>query len=320
MWKYHLIAFVTGFVLDLCFGDPYTLPHPIRLIGHMITALEKRLYGNKRQRLRGAVLTVLVVSVTAAVSGLLLVGAYVLHPVLGVVVESVMSYQALAIKCLKDESMKVYDKLTHGTLEDAKKAVSMIVGRDTAQLDAQGVARAAVETVAENTSDGCIAPMLYLAIGGPVLAFAYKAVNTLDSMIGYKNEKYLYFGRCAAKLDDVVNFLPARVSAVLMILSVFFLGKEFDGRRAIRIYLRDKRKHASPNSAQTEAVCAGALGVRLAGNASYFGTVVEKPYIGEDVRPIEAQDIRRANRLLYATAALCEGICACLLLLAAVTM
>jgi len=309
MLKYHAIAFLIGFILDLLFGDPYWLPHPIRLIGHLISELEKLLYREKYLILRGGILAALVVSFTAAISCGILAGAYWIHPVFGVVMESVMTYQILAIKCLKVESMKVYDRLAKGTLKEAGQALSMIVGRDTGQLDETGVAKAAVETVAENTSDGVIAPMLYLAIGGPVLGFVYKAVNTMDSMIGYKNERYFYFGRAAARLDDVVNYIPARISARLMIVAAFAGGSEFDGKNAYRIYLRDRRNHASPNAAQTEAVCAGALGIRLGGDASYFGKIVKKPYIGDDVRAVEREDIKRANRLLYGTAILCEGIC-----------
>ena len=202
--------------------------------------------------------------------------------------------------------MKVYEALKKDDLEGARYAVSMIVGRDTQVLDATGVAKAAVETVAENTSDGVIAPLIYLAIGGPILGFMYKAINTMDSMVGYKNDKYMYFGRCAAKLDDVVNYIPARISALLMIAASFLPGKAYDGKGAWRIWRRDRRKHASPNSAQTEAVCAGSLGVQLAGDASYFGKIVKKPTIGDALRPVEYEDIKRANGLLYRTAILCE--------------
>ena len=200
----------------------------------------------------------------------------------------------------------MYKALKKDDLEGARYAVSMIVGRDTQVLDATGVAKAAVETVAENTSDGVIAPLIYLAIGGPILGFMYKAINTMDSMVGYKNDKYMYFGRCAAKLDDVVNYIPARISALLMIAVSFLPGKAYDGKGAWRIWRRDRRKHASPNSAQTEAVCAGSLGVQLAGDASYFGKIVKKPTIGDAHRPVEYEDIKRANGLLYRTAILCE--------------
>lgn len=317
MLKYHLAAFFLGFIMDLLFGDPYWLPHPIRLIGNLIAQAEKLFYKDgkrdQKKEYRGGCMTVLtVLLVTGIVTFILLFAAYRLHPLLGVGVEMIMTYQILAIKSLKDESMKVYDRLKHGTLEDARHAVSMIVGRDTQNLTEEGVVKAAVETVAENTSDGVIAPMLYTALGGPVLGFLYKAVNTMDSMIGYKNDRYLYFGRVAAKLDDVVNFVPARISACLMVAATTFL-KDGNPRRAWKIYRRDCRKHASPNSAQTESVCAGALGIQLAGDASYFGKIVKKPYIGEPVRQVETEDIKRTNRLMYITAFLCEGICVLLL-------
>lgn len=313
--KYHMTAFLLGFLLDLLLGDPYWLPHPVRLIGTGITKTEALLRpaGKKRtdrQELQGGRrLVVIVLLATTLLAALLLFGAYALHPCLGLLVETIMTYQILAVKCLKVESMKVYHCLKEQGLVAARGAVSMIVGRDTAQLDAEGVTKAAVETVAENTSDGIIAPMLYTAIGGPVLGFFYKAVNTMDSMIGYKNERYLYFGRGAAKLDDVMNYIPARISAYLMIAAAFCGGKCYDGRRAYIIYKRDNRNHASPNSAQTESVCAGALGIQLAGDASYFGKLVHKPYIGDAVRRVEAEDIKRAGRLMYLTAFLCQGIC-----------
>jgi adenosylcobinamide-phosphate synthase len=314
---YHIAGFFIGFIMDLLFGDPYWLPHPIRLIGKLIAGLDKMLLGDirdqerdyKKEFRKGILLTVLVLMITVSVTSILLYFAYKASPLLGLVVESIMSYQMLATKCLKLESMKVYAKLKEGDLPGARKAVSMIVGRDTQVLDEIGVAKAAIETVAENTSDGIIAPMLCLAIGGPVLGFFYKAVNTMDSMVGYKNDRYLYFGRPAAKLDDVINFLPARISAVLMITACSFAGKEYSGTHAWKIYKRDRRNHASPNSAHTEAVCAGALGIRLAGDNSYFGKIVRKPYIGDALRTVEFEDIVRVNRLLYITAGLCQGIC-----------
>lgn len=318
MLKYHLAAFFLGFIMDLLFGDPYWLPHPIRLIGNLISQAEKLFYKDgkrdqKKEYRGGCMIVLTVLLVTGLVTCILLFAAYRLHPLLGAGVEMIMTYQILAIKSLKDESMKVYDRLKHGTLEDARHAVSMIVGRDTQNLTEEGVVKAAVETVAENTSDGVIAPMLYTALGGPVLGFLYKAVNTMDSMIGYKNDRYLYFGRAAAKLDDVVNFVPARISACLMVAATTFL-KDGNPNRAWKIYRRDSRKHASPNSAQTESVCAGALGIQLAGDASYFGKIVKKPYIGDPVRQVETEDIKRTNRLMYITAFLCEGICVLLLL------
>lgn len=309
MIKYHIIALFGGFLLDLLVGDPHWLPHPIRLIGSLIAKCSKwnRAELKKGEQFwRGVAMTILVVCLTAVVAAAILVVGYWLHPFAGCIIESIMTYQILATKCLKVESMKVYEALKKNNLEGARYAVSMIVGRDTQVLDDTGVAKAAVETVAENTSDGVIAPLIYLAIGGPILGFMYKAINTMDSMVGYKNDKYMYFGRCAAKLDDVVNYIPARISALLMIAVSFLPGKAYDGKGAWRIWRRDRRKHASPNSAQTEAVCAGSLGVQLAGDASYFGEIVKKPTIGDALRPVEYEDIKRANGLLYRTAILCE--------------
>ena len=312
--KYHILAFFGGFLLDLLLGDPQGFPHPIRLIGGMIARLESLLLGDQdlsdREKFRrGVVLAVLAPAASVLVTGAILILAWKLHIVLGILAETVMTWQILAARCLETESMKVYQCLKRDDLPAARKAVSMIVGRDTECLDADGVARAAIETVAENTSDGVIAPMLYTALGGPVLGFFYKTVNTMDSMVGYKNDRYLYFGRAAARFDDAVNYLPARISALLMILAAFLGGRQFSGKRAFSIWRRDNRKHASPNSAQTESVCAGALGIRLAGDARYFGKIVKKPYIGDLLRPVETEDIRRANRLMYGTAWLSEGIC-----------
>lgn len=319
--RYHIISFFGGFLLDLILGDPQGFPHPVRLIGLLINETEKRLYGNENEEnestqfWKGAALVLIVLAAAAAVSVSLLLTAYTLHPFVGVAVEMVMTYQILAIKCLRVESMKVCQCLEDGDLNRARLAVSMIVGRDTDCLDEEGVAKAAVETVAENTSDGVIAPMLYAALGGPVLGFLYKAVNTMDSMIGYKNDRYLYFGRAAARLDDAVNYIPSRISACLMMTAACLGGKRFSGKRAFLIYKRDAKNHASPNSAQTESVCAGALGIRLGGDASYFGKKVRKPYIGDDLRKAGQEDIRLANHLMYLTAGLCEILCLALLLL-----
>lgn len=309
---YHISAFFFGFILDMIFGDPHGFPHPVRLMGGLISELEKRLLDMEnrnpdRELKNGKLLAAAVLLSVSAVSSAVFVAAYFAHPILGACAEAFMTYQILAAKGLKSESMKVFDRLERDDLSGARKEVSMIVGRDTDNLDAEGVTKAAVETVAENTSDGVVAPMLYCAVGGPVLGLMYKAVNTMDSMIGYKNDKYLYFGRAAAKLDDAANFLPARISAVFMLFSAFIGG--FDFKNALRIYKRDRLKHSSPNSAHTEAVCAGALGVRLAGDAVYFGKTVKKPFIGEALRKIEPEDIRRANRLMYFTAWTAETVC-----------
>ncbi|MEE1217624.1 MAG: adenosylcobinamide-phosphate synthase CbiB [Agathobacter sp.] len=314
---YHIIAFIAGFVLDLLIGDPHFIPHPVRLIGSLISFLDKRLNSdvkynsseneaNLTKYKRGVLLAFTVIFATFAVSVIILVAAYSINLYAGIIAEAVMTWQILATKCLRVESMRVYDALRTDGVDAGRRAVSMIVGRDTSVLDEAGVTRAAVETIAENTSDGVIAPMLYTAIGGPVLGFVYKAVNTMDSMLGYKNDKYMYFGRFAARLDDVVNFIPARISAYLMIIATFIGGRQFDGRNAYRIFKRDRFNHASPNSAQTESVCAGALRVQLAGDAVYFGKLVKKKYIGDELREIEYEDIKRANRLMYITAFLCE--------------
>lgn len=314
---YHIFAFIAGFVLDLLIGDPHFIPHPVRLIGSLISFLDKRLncdvgYNISEKKLnlikykRGMLLAFTVIFATFAMSVIIIVAAYSINLYAGVIAEAVMTWQILATKCLRVESMRVYDALRTDGVDAGRMAVSMIVGRDTSVLDAAGVTRAAVETIAENTSDGVIAPMLYTAIGGPVLGFVYKAVNTMDSMLGYKNDKYMYFGRFAARLDDVVNFIPARISAYLMIAAAFIGGRQFDGKNAYRIFKRDRFNHASPNSAQTESVCAGALRVQLAGDAVYFGKLVKKKYIGDGLREIEYEDIKRANRLMYITAFLCE--------------
>lgn len=289
-----------GFGLDCLLGDPYTLPHPIRLMGSMIAGLEthlRKLLPN-RERLAGALLAIIVLMVSTTIPAALLLLCYRWNVWLGAAVEGIFCYYLLAAKCLRDESMKVYSAMAHGDVEGARKAVSMIVGRDTAVLDERGIIKAAVETVAENTSDGVTAPMFYIMLGGAVAGFFYKAANTMDSMLGYKNEKYINFGRFAAKLDDVLNFVPSRITAWLMIAAAFLL--KLDGKKAYRIWRRDRFNHASPNSAQTEAVCAGALGVMLAGDAYYFGQLYPKKTIGDDWRLIEHEDIRRANALMYA--------------------
>lgn len=307
MLQLHLAAYLGGFFLDLLLGDPYCLPHPVRWMGKLIAALEQKWNtSNAQQALcRGRWMVLICVLLSAGGSFFLLFFAYLCHPAAGVVLEIIMSYQCLATKGLRQESMRVYEKLSQNDLEGARRAVSMIVGRDTNNLDEAGVTKAAVETVAENTSDGVIAPLFYLALGGPVLGFSYKAVNTIDSMVGYRDNRYLFFGRCGAKTDDVVNYIPSRISAGLLLLAAGVTGmrsKEFEIKRAWKVYLRDRKKHASPNAAQTESVCAGALGVQLAGNASYFGKEVKKPYIGDASRPIEPKDICRVNRLLYISA------------------
>lgn len=293
------IPILAGFALDLIFGDPYNFPHPVRLIGALISSLEnkmrKRFSGN--ERLGGTVLAVIVLSVTLLISAAILYAFYSVNKWLGIAAEAVMCCYLLAAKCLKKKSMKVYSAIAENDVPRARKAVSMIVGRDTENLDENGIIKAAVETVAENASDGVTAPIFYIMLFGAAGGFFYKAANTMDSMIGYKNEKYLNFGRFAARLDDFLNFIPSRITALLMIFSAYILG--FNGRNAYKIWRRDRFNHASPNSAQTESVCAGALEIMLAGDAYYFGKLCRKKTIGDDIRPVENADIIRANRLMY---------------------
>ena len=302
-----LLAVILGFILDLIVGDPHWLYHPIRLVGHLISGLEKllrRIFPKTEQGelIAGGFLLVLTAGITTAVAWELLLAAGLVHPCLRFVLEVIMCYWVLATKSLKTETMKVYDALKEGDLKKARFAVSMVVGRDTEVLDDIGVTKAAVETVAENASDGVIAPLFFLMIGGAPLGFFYKAVNTMDSMVGYKNDKYLYFGRAAAKFDDVLNYIPARLSGMLMCGAAAFCG--MDSKNAWRIYWRDRYNHSSPNSAHTEATAAGAMHIQLAGNAYYFGKLYEKPTLGDPDRPVEYEDIPRVNRLLYATAIL----------------
>ena len=295
-------AVLGGFVLDALFGDPAWLPHPVVYMGKAISKLEKflrpRLPKTPQGELLGGAIVAFCLPVgTFLLTGLVCWGAARLHPLLGLAVQMFWCGQALAARGLVQESTNVYKELKKPDLPGARKAVSRIVGRDTAELTAEGVTKAAVETVAENASDGVIAPLLYMLIGGAPLALTYKAINTMDSMLGYKNEKYLYFGRVPAKLDDVANYIPSRLAGLLWVAAAALTGNS--ARGAWKIWRRDRRRHASPNSAQTESACAGALGVQLAGPAYYFGEYYAKPTIGDALRPIEPEDILRANRMMY---------------------
>ena len=295
-------AVLGGFVLDALFGDPAWLPHPVVYMGKAISKLEKflrpRLPKTPQGELLGGAIVAFCLPVgTFLLTGLVCWGAARLHPLLGLAVQMFWCGQALAARGLVQESTNVYKELKKPDLPGARKAVSRIVGRDTAELTAEGVTKAAVETVAENASDGVIAPLLYMLIGGAPLALTYKAINTMDSMLGYKNEKYLYFGRVPAKLDDVANYIPSRLAGLLWVAAAAFTHN--DAKGAWRIWRRDRRRHASPNSAQTESACAGALGVQLAGPAYYFGQYYPKLTIGDALRPIEPEDILRANRMMY---------------------
>ena len=295
-------AVLGGFVLDALFGDPAWLPHPVVYMGKAISKLEKflrpRLPKTPQGELLGGAIVAFCLPVgTFLLTGLVCWGAARLHPLLGLAVQMFWCGQALAARGLVQESTNVYIELKKTDLPGARKAVSRIVGRDTAELTAEGVTKAAVETVAENASDGVIAPLLYMLIGGAPLALTYKAINTMDSMLGYKNEKYLYFGRVPAKLDDVANYIPSRLAALLWVAAAAFTHN--DAKGAWKIWRRDRRNHASPNSAQTESACAGALGVQLAGPAYYFGQYYPKLTIGDALRPIEPEDILRANQMMY---------------------
>lgn len=302
-----VISVVMGFILDCIFGDPDFKLHPIRLMGNLISVSEKvlrRLFPkNKAGELAGGFMLFMIVSViTTGIVYVFLKFVYGINIYAGLICESILCWLFLAARSLKTESMKVYYEAEKGDLISARKAVSMIVGRDTERLDMQGVIKADVETVAENTSDGVIAPMIFMAIGGAPLGAFYKAVNTMDSMVGYRNEKYLYFGRIAARADDIFNFIPSRISAIMMIAASFILKMDYKG--AVKIFKRDRLKHKSPNSAQTEAVCAGALGLRLAGDAWYFGELYKKDYIGDHINEVVPEHIIKADRLMYAASVL----------------
>lgn len=299
-----VMPLICGFVLDLILGDPYNLPHPVRLMGKCISALEgffRRIMPNSL-RTGGTYLALIMITLSGLIPMIILWACYSANLWLGAIVETVLVYYMLAARCLSDECMKVYRAAEEHDLDKARRAVSMIVGRDVDKLDEKGVLKAAVETAAENTSDGECAPLFYMGIGGAVFGFIYKAANTMDSMIGYKNEKYIEFGRFAAKLDDVLNFIPSRLSALMMILAAYIL--KLDGKAAYRIWKRDRDSQPSPNSAQTESAAAGALGLELLGDAYYFGKLHHKNTIGDSTREIEPNDIRRMNRLMYMTSVL----------------
>lgn len=302
-----LIAVIIGFILDLILGDPHWLPHPVRLIGFLIAKGEKIIRKilpktKNGEIVGGLILTVIIITVAFTLPLLILYFAGVVNTAFRISIHAIFCYQILATKSLKTESMRVYYQLVNNDIINARKYLSWIVGRDTEKLTEEGITKATVETIAENTSDGVIAPLIFIALGGAPLGFLYKAVNTLDSMIGYKNDRYLFFGKFAAKLDDVFNFIPAIISAYIMIAASLVTGLDY--KNAYRIYKRDKRNHSSPNSAKTESVCAGALNVKLAGDAYYFGKLVNKQTIGDSDRAIEVKDILMTNRLMYVTAIL----------------
>lgn len=297
-----VIAAVAGFIMDMLLGDPSWIKHPVVIMGKAISIMEKGLRRMFPQTDRGefaaglvmaVVLPLTVLAVTAGVCA----GAYMIHPGLCLLIETIWCWQAFSMKGLRTESMNVYRCLTSGDLQASRRAVGRIVGRDTAELDETGVTKAAVETVAENFGDGVMSPLVFMIIGGAPLAMLYKSINTMDSMVGYKNKRYLYFGRAAAKLDDFVNYIPARLGGIMWVAGSMLSG--YDWKNSWKIWRRDRRNHASPNSAQTEAACAGALGIRLAGPAYYFGEYYDKPYIGDALRDISYEDIKASNKMMY---------------------
>ncbi|MBQ6508934.1 MAG: cobalamin biosynthesis protein CobD [Flexilinea sp.] len=307
-----LLPLLIGACIDLLIGDPHGIPHPIILIGKLIDFLEKRLRRvfpktPAGERCAGFVLWIIVVGLSAGIPLLILELFGKLSPWMRIAAESIMCWQILAMRSLRDESMKVHAALTRGKLSEARHAVSMIVGRDTDRLDEKGVIRAAVETIAENTSDGIIAPLFFMALGGAPAGFLYKAVNTMDSMLGYIDPPYTYIGFFPAKADDIFNFIPARLTAILMLIAGAF--QKLDVKNGWKIFRRDRYKHASPNAAQTEAACAGLLDVRLAGDAWYRGHLHKKQFIGDPIREIETEDIPRMCRLMYLTSFLMLLLC-----------
>ncbi|MEE8715801.1 MAG: adenosylcobinamide-phosphate synthase CbiB [Coriobacteriales bacterium] len=310
-----VLCVVCGFLLDLALGDPRWMPHPVVAMGRSVTWLERHLRPRfpdtpGGQLAAGAVVAVVVPAASCALAAGVLCACELASHALRVAVEAFMCYQLLATHELWRQTMLVRAALLRGDLAGARRAVSMVVGRDTDALDEAGVARAAVETVAENASDGVVAPLLYMVVAGAPGAMLYKAINTLDSMIGYDDERYRYFGRVAARVDDVANWVPARLTALCMVVVAPVVG--LSGRGAWRVWRRDRRRHASPNSAQGESAMAGALGVRLGGGATYGGVLVSRPTLGDPGRPVEADDIARANRLMLACCVLALALlCAC---------
>lgn len=300
-----LWALAAGCVLDVLFGDPRGFPHLVVGLGHLISSLERFLRPRfpptpRGEAAAGAFLAAITATMAAVVPAAVLTALYRLSFPLGFCVHGLICFQLLAARSLRDESRKVARALERGDLDGARRALSMIVGRETSNLDESGIIRAAVETVAENTSDGVIAPLLWMGLFGAPGGCFFKAANTMDSMIAYKNRRYRWFGACAAHLDDAVNFFPARLAGLLMVLTAPLCG--LDGKNAWKAFRRDRLKHQSPNAAHTESACAGALGIQLGGKAVYEGQVEFRPTLGDDLRPPEIADIGRAHRLLFASA------------------
>lgn len=299
---YQTIAILIGYIIDQIIGDPHGFPHIVIQFGKTISFFENHLYGMTNKRVAGLLLVIFTLVTCTGVPAVILTIAWHISPALYLIIESIICWQLLAVKSLRVESFKVYDELEHGTLESSRNAIHMIVGRDPDALDKTGIIKAAIETVAENTSDGVAAPLFYMAIGGSLGGCFYKVVNTMDSMIGYRNDKYIDFGRAAAKLDDLLNYIPSRVCAIYMIAAAKI--NCLDASRAYKVWKRDRRKHASPNAGQTESVMAGALGIQLAGDAKYFGKIIKKPCLGDNLRPVMSSDILSSHKILNTTALL----------------
>ena len=298
----NILSIYIGYILDLIIGDPYSFPHPVNYIAKLIKFTEKQIRKiaktNKDLKIGGFILWFVVVATTyLATYGLLKLASFI--PGGYFILNSILIYTTLATKCLKDEAVKIYNILTEDDIEKARIQVSYIVGRDTSNLNREEIIRATVETVAENTVDGIISPMFFAFIGQAPLAMAYKAVNTLDSIVGYKNDKYIDLGFASAKIDDIANFIPARISLIFMTIASFLL--RYNYKKALQIGYRDRKNHKSPNCAYTEGAVAGALDIQLGGTNIYFGKAVYKPTIGDKIREIEAQDINKVNQIMYAT-------------------
>jgi len=309
MLIYHLFALLSGMLLDLIIGDPHGIWHPIVFIGKWIAVLDRRLINDSdrnssKEKARGYILVLLVVIPVVVITGGIVVASYYLNIYAGLIVEAILTCYCLCTRSLIVESGKVVTDYNEQGIEKARSSLSMIVGRDTKNLDIKGVLRAAIETVAENSSDGFVAPFMYLLLGGPILGLLYKAINTMDSMVGYKNDRYEYFGFAAAKLDDIANFIPSRISGLLAVAASFsFCG--FNRKNAFAIFKRDRLNHKSPNSAQSESAFAGALSLRLGGPSYYFGKLVDKPYIGDDIKEIDIDDLFKAHKLLIFMEIIC---------------
>ena len=295
-----VVILLLSSVLDFIFGDPLKLPHPIVYIGKLISGLEKLLSpdSTKRDMPKGILIFILTVAISYVIPFVVLLILYRINFWLGLILEIFWSFQILAARTLSIEAYKVKKYLDKGNLKEARRALSMIVGRDTSKLTEEDITKAVVETVSENTTDGIVSPLIAIAIGGAPLGFAYKAINTLDSMIGYKSEKYFYFGKASAILDDVVNYLPARLTGISMCFASALISG-LSAKDAWRVMMRDHAKHASPNGGWTEGATAGALGVRLGGDATYFGVLYKKASLGDPKRTIESCDIAKATKLMW---------------------